>query len=92
METRDSKRLHNIFISEPIIDKPCTDLPGISVVLGKKLTDIWFDKAYCILGQFLLLKKDKELFQMWLNIEVSANKWQSERCYECLLEWCDQFL
>lgn len=92
METRSSKRAHNIFIGEPIKNKPCTDLPGISVVLGKRLTDIGFDKAYCVLGQLLLLKKDKELFQTWLHIEVSANKWQSILCYECLLEWCDQFL
>jgi len=92
METRTSKRIHNMFVNEPIGSKPCTDLPGISVVLGKRLGDIGFDKAYSVLGQFLLLKKDKELFQSWLHLEVSANKWQSERCYDCLQEWCDQFL
>jgi hypothetical protein len=92
METRNSKRIHSMFVSEPIGSKPCTDLPGISLVLGKRLADIGFDKAYCLLGQFLLLKKDKDLFQEWLNLEVYANKRQSDRCYECLLEWSDQFL
>lgn len=81
-----------MFVDEPMGNKPCTELPGISVVLGKRLSDAGFDKAYSIFGQLLLLKKDKELFQEWLNMEVAANKWQSERCYECLLEWCDQFL
>lgn len=81
-----------MFVDEPMGNKSCTDLPGISVVLGKRLSDAGFDKAYCVFGQFLLLKKNKELFQEWLNMEVAANKWQSERCYKCLLEWCNQFL
>jgi hypothetical protein len=38
----------------------------ISQVLGKKLEEMDFDKAYVVLGRFLVLKKDEDLFQdMW---------------------------
>ena len=87
-----SRSTHRNFVSEPIQDKEVTELPGISTVLGKRLTDQGFTKAYCVLGQFLLLKKDKELFEDWLKLEINANQWQASRCVECLSEWCDEYL
>jgi len=87
-----SRQTHRNFVSEPIQDKNVTELPGISTVLGKRLSDQGFDKAYCVLGQFLLLKKDKELFEEWLKMEINANQWQASRCVECLSEWCDEYL
>jgi barrier-to-autointegration factor len=88
-----SRKSHRIFVSEPIQDKSVTELPGISTVLGKRLADNGFDKAYCVLGQYLLLKKDKNLFEEWLKMEpINANQWQASRCVECLNEWCEEFL
>ena len=43
-------------------EKAVTDLAGIGDVLGKRLESKGFDKAYVVLGQFLLLKKNKDLF------------------------------
>lgn len=51
-----------------------------------------FDKAYVVLGQFLVLKKDEELFQDWLKDTCAANSKQQRDCYSCLKEWCDAFL
>lgn len=49
-------------------------------------------QAYVVLGQFLLLKKDVELFTEWLKDVSGANVRQAGSCAQCLKEWCDAFL
>lgn len=83
---------HRNFVAEPMGEKPVTDLAGVGEVLGKRLEVAGFDKAYVVLGQFLVLKKDKELFQVWMKDTCSANSKQSADCYQCLKDWCDEFL
>jgi hypothetical protein len=78
------------FVGEPMGEKPVTDVAGIGEVLGQRLTDKGYDKAYVLLGQFLVFKKDKELFEMWLKDEIKANTKQAKDCFECLKEWSDQ--
>jgi hypothetical protein len=73
-------------------DKPVTDLAGIGEVLGKRLESKGFDKAYVVLGQFLVLKKNKDLFIDWLKDHAGANSKQANDCYHCLSDWCDEFL
>ena len=107
MSTTSQK--HHNFVSEPMGDKPVTDLAGIGEVLGKRLDAKGFDKvtpflslsppphtdslqAYVILGQFLVLKKNQELFIEWLKETCQANAKQAKDCCSCLTEWCDQFL
>jgi len=80
------------FILEPMGDKPVTDLAGIDRMLGRKLAEKGFDKAYTVLGQFLLLKKQEELFEDWLHQNFGANSKQSGECYSCLKKWCEEFL
>jgi barrier-to-autointegration factor len=38
-----------------------------------------FDKAYVVLGQFLLLKKNKDLFIEWIKDLAGANTKQVHR-------------
>ena len=80
------------FVAEPMGDKEVTKLAGIGEVLGKRLSEKGFDKAYVVLGQFLLLKKNEELFRDWLNQTCGANAKQQGDCYTCLMEWCRAFL
>ncbi|NXV57061.1 BAF factor, partial [Molothrus ater] len=99
---------HRDFVAEPMGDKPVGSLAGIGDVLGRKLEEKGFDKAglgtlgtpgdlgdtaaYVVLGQFLVLRKDEELFREWLKETCGANAKQSRDCSGCLREWCDAFL
>lgn len=49
-------------------------------------------QAYVVLGQFLLLKKDVEMFAEWLQDVSGANVRYAGLCAQCLKEWCDAFL
>uniref|UniRef100_A0A8C2LM02 Barrier-to-autointegration factor n=1 Tax=Cricetulus griseus TaxID=10029 RepID=A0A8C2LM02_CRIGR len=78
-----TSRKHHNFVAEPMGEKPVGSLAGIGEVLGKKVEERGFDKAYVVLGQFLVLKKDDM---------CGANAKQSRDCFGCLREWCDAFL
>ena len=90
MSTTSQK--HRNFVAEPMGEKPVTDLAGIGDVLGKRLESKGFDKAYVVLGQFLLLKKNKDLFVEWIKDLAGANTKQSGDCYQCLKDWAAGFL
>lgn len=49
-------------------------------------------QAYTVLGQYLVLKKDSELFKEWMKEVCQANSKQGADCYQCLNDWCDEFL
>ena len=71
MSTTSQK--HRNFVAEPMGEKGVTDLAGIGEVLGKRLEGKGFDKAYVVLGQFLLLKKNRELFTDWIKVNQFIN-------------------
>uniref|UniRef100_A0A8D3A4K5 Barrier-to-autointegration factor-like protein n=1 Tax=Scophthalmus maximus TaxID=52904 RepID=A0A8D3A4K5_SCOMX len=83
---------HRDFVGEPMGDKSVTSLSGIGETLGRKLEEQGFDKAFVVLGQFLLLKKDMEIFTEWLKDASGANSRQAGSCALCLKDWCDAFL
>ncbi len=90
MSTTSQK--HRNFVAEPMSDKPVTELAGIGEVLGKRLEAKGFDKAYVVFGQFLILKKNRDLFVDWLKDMASANNKQATDCYQCLADWSEEFL
>jgi len=90
MSTTSQK--HRNFVAEPMADKPVTDLAGVGNVLGQRLITKGYTEAYVVLGQFLLLKKDKELFVDWMKDAAGANTKQASDCHQCLADWCDEFL
>jgi len=83
---------YRTFQGEPIGEKEVTAVAGIGDVLGERLATKGYDKAYVLLGQFLVLKKDKELFQDWLHEACNANAKQSKDCAECLAEYVKENL
>ena len=85
--TRAQKHRH--VISEPMGEKEVSNLAGIDPILGERLIEEGFDKAYVVLGQFLVLKKDERLFTEWLKDTCKANATQGKACYTCLKDWSD---
>ena len=83
---------HRNFVSEPMGEKPVTDLPGIGRVLGRRLSEEGFTHAYVVLGQFLLFKKSEAMFKDWLQDICGANAKQQSDCFCCLADWCESFL
>ncbi|XP_017854776.2 barrier-to-autointegration factor [Drosophila busckii] len=65
---------------------------GIGETLGGRLSEAGFDKAYTVLGQYLVLKKDEELFKEWMKDVCHASSKQALDCYSCLHDWCEEFL
>ena len=83
---------HRNFVGEPMGDKSVTKLAGIGKALGRRLADNGLDKAYLVLGQFLVLDRNEELFKDWLKQTCGANSKQRNDCYTCLNGWCDAYL
>lgn len=59
--------------AEPMGEKSVGSLAQAGKDRGNKLEESGFDKAYVVLGQFLLLKKDEDLFQEWLKDTCPAS-------------------
>ncbi|XP_022095747.1 barrier-to-autointegration factor-like [Acanthaster planci] len=83
---------HKQFVSEPMGDKLVTELGGIGPKYGERLREAGFEKAYNVLGQFLVLNKDEELFVDWLMTTTSATKKCATDCYNCLKDWSDAYI
>ncbi|TGZ65963.1 hypothetical protein CRM22_005605 [Opisthorchis felineus] len=83
---------HRNFVTEPIGEKLVTELPGIGERLGERLEAKGFEKASVVLGQFLLLRRDEELFKDWLKEACGANAKQADDCFTALRDWCGSFI
>ncbi|MEN2495360.1 MAG: Barrier-to-autointegration factor [Marteilia pararefringens] len=84
---------HQNFLSEPMGEKLITSVPGIGPKYGELLSKDGYDKAYVLLGQFLVLKKDKKSFyENFLMEEYKMSKQHAEACYESFLAYADQHI
>lgn len=77
------------FVKEKLGDKDVEDVCGIDETSAYLLKEEGWTQAYTLLGQFLLLKKDEELFISWLTMTAKVNLLHGRIAYECLKEWCD---
>jgi predicted flap endonuclease-1-like 5' DNA nuclease len=83
---------HAHFIDGPILDKDVSALPGIGDVAAKKLGEAGFKKACKVVGQFLVLDKDKDAFKEWLMRTSGARADCREKCYKAIKEWTDNYV
>ena len=87
-----TSKKHQSLVDGPMGEKSVTDLPGIGDVLGKRLAEKGFDKAYVVLGQFLVLKKNERAFKGWLHEICNANSKEQQDCCQCIKEWCGAYI
>ncbi|XP_025732621.1 barrier-to-autointegration factor-like protein isoform X1 [Callorhinus ursinus] len=80
------------FLSEPIGEKDVAWVDGISRELAINLVTKGFNKAYILLGQFLLMHKNEAEFQKWLICCCGATECEAQESSHCLKEWCSCFL
>ncbi|KAJ1369814.1 Barrier-to-autointegration factor 1, partial [Parelaphostrongylus tenuis] len=83
---------HREFICEPIAEKEVTAIAGIGPIYGAKLAEKGFDKAYVLLGQYLLPKKNEELFIAWLKDTAGVKAHHAKAAYNCLNAWAEEFI
>ncbi|XP_012667861.1 barrier-to-autointegration factor-like protein [Otolemur garnettii] len=80
------------FLSEPIGEKDVSWVDGVSHQLAINLITKGFNKAYILLGQFLLMHKNEAEFQKWLIYCCGATEYEAQQSSNCLKEWCACFL
>lgn len=80
------------FLSESLGNKEVVEIPGIDMKSSEKLISNGYDKASVVIGQFLILRKDKELFTDWLYQTCQLSYVQQMECYQSLVEWCKLFI
>ncbi|XP_076784404.1 barrier-to-autointegration factor-like protein isoform X1 [Arvicanthis niloticus] len=80
------------FLSEPIGEKDVAWVDGISRELAINLVTKGFNKAYVLLGQFLLMHKNEAEFQRWIICCCGATECEARQSSTCLKEWCACFL
>ncbi|XP_044516662.1 barrier-to-autointegration factor-like protein [Gracilinanus agilis] len=80
------------FLGEPMGEKCVAFVDGVGRDLARSLITCGYDKAYVLLGQFLLMHKKDEEFQMWLRMSFGATRQEARMIANCLREWCNSFI
>ena len=84
-------KLNKIAHLKQIMNHPAWMIEITFYLYNQRLFILFF-KVYHLLGQFLLLKKNKFLFEDWLQETAGAMPKQASECFQDLSDWCDQFL
>lgn len=84
---------HADFVRETMRDKPIESISGVGDWSKTSFNEKGLDKAYHLLGEFLLLSKDITLFDQWLETNAPRMKPKNRGdVIKCLQEWCDKNL
>lgn len=77
--------------------KPATALGGIAENAGMAFERAGYPKAYHIVGQYLLLSMDEELFKRWIygimqNSNVNLSMQHCDSAHNSVKLWCQNNL
>jgi len=67
-------------------------LKHLKVETSESLNFNFYFQAFVVLGQFLVLKKNEDLFLEWLKDTAGISTNHARQCYQCLDDWCSAFL
>jgi hypothetical protein len=89
------ENLRNIEKCEDLIytgmkDMPIDAIAGIGAVYGEKLKSQGMEFAYNLLGQFLILNKDKDAFSDWIEATIGMTSKHIDTCIKCLQIYCEE--
>jgi hypothetical protein len=71
-------------------DMPVGAISGIGVVYEEKLRSHGIYFAYNLLGQFLILNKDKDAFRDWMLTTIGMTEKHIDTCIKCLQVYCEK--
>ena len=75
------------FERQPIGNKLITEIPGLESY-GDEFMGNGYEKAFHLLGQYLILNKDNDLLSIWLKNEFPfISQTDRELCVESLSQW-----
>ena len=78
----------NKYVRHPLCDKDINVISGVGKMTSCKLRKHGYTKAYQLLGQYLLLNKDKQMFIEWLEYVTQKKSIHHHRTAEWIYEWC----
>ncbi|KAL3971611.1 cadherin 6, type 2, K-cadherin [Sarotherodon galilaeus] len=88
---------HRAFVSEPMLEKPVTAVPGIRPTLGRELQKEGITKV-CLIGWCVsrVFRRPASSVSTWRWAETrtgtGANSQQANACTQALQEWTDNTL
>ena len=85
-------RKYQMFVSEPMEDKPASTLPGLSKMSECRLMCVGCGTAYAVLGKYLTLDRNLGQFKHWLHEVAGTNCRNATLCYNAIADWCNNFL
>jgi len=84
--------IHDNFERQSLNSKPVENVPGVEQ-LKDEFNEKKFTKAYHLLGQYLLLNKDNDLFDEWLKTDFpSMTAENRSQCIDSLFNWTNNNL
>lgn len=89
MASQQTSQKRKDFVRESMKDKPVDEIDGVCAPYGEKLKAKGFEKASHLLGQFLCMCRDVEVFTTWLGCEIGCQHPYAFDIADCLEHWCD---
>lgn len=83
---------HRLFVLEPMRGKSVKDLPGINDVYASRLEAIGYTQATQLLGEYLIVKQNTDIFEEWLRSKCNSTVTHARDTRRALDDWIHNFI